>query len=289
MSMRRPLALPAAVAALGVAVLAYLGLTGFAFTDYDDEASRPVHALVGGHLHDFLTTAPAYGGSLLLRSPFALLPGLWGGGELAVYRLLAVPCLLAAMMLALVIVRTREVRVPGARWAGLVALLVAGNPITLRALEIGHPEELFGAVLCVGAVLAAIDQRPKLAGVLLGLAIGNKLWAVVAIAPVLLALEERRVLTATIGAGVAAALVLPFALAGGAAGGSGAGAGTGGIFQPWQLWWPLGHLGDVVRGIDGHIKPGYRTPPGWLGPIAHPMIAGLGVPGALAWVRLKPA
>ena len=45
----------------------------------------------------FLTLAPAYGGSLVLRAPFAALPALWGGGTLAVYRLAAAPCLLASV------------------------------------------------------------------------------------------------------------------------------------------------------------------------------------------------
>ena len=70
--------------------------------------------------------------------------------------------------------------------------LCAANPITLRALDIGHPEELLGAVLCAGAVLAALRGRATLAGVLLGLAMANKAWAVLAIGPVLLALPERR-------------------------------------------------------------------------------------------------
>jgi uncharacterized membrane protein len=70
--------------------------------------------------------------------------------------------------------------------------LVAGNPLMLQALSIGHPEELLGAALCVGAVLAALHKRPWLAAVLLGLAVGNKAWAVLAIGPVLLALDQRR-------------------------------------------------------------------------------------------------
>ena len=52
-------------------------------------------ALTHGHVLEFLRLAPAYGGSLVERAPFALLPGLWGGGQLAVYRMVALPCLLA--------------------------------------------------------------------------------------------------------------------------------------------------------------------------------------------------
>ena len=43
----------------------------------------------------------------------------------------------------------------------------------MRALEIGHPEELVGGALCVGALLAAARDRATLAAVLLGLALAN--------------------------------------------------------------------------------------------------------------------
>src|SRR3954454_2272903 len=93
--------LPAAAGALlGLAVLAWLGLYGFAWNDYDFEASAAFKALAGGHLQQFLALSPSYGGSLVLRAPFAAVPALWGGGELAVYRAQAVPCLLAGAALA---------------------------------------------------------------------------------------------------------------------------------------------------------------------------------------------
>jgi hypothetical protein len=55
---------------------------------------------VHGHLELFLRSAPVYGWSFVERAPFALIPSLWGGGELAVYRLIALPCLLAVAALA---------------------------------------------------------------------------------------------------------------------------------------------------------------------------------------------
>ena len=61
--------------------------------------------------------------------------------------------------------------------------LCALNPLTLHALEFGHPEELLGAVLCVWAVLLAQRGRAVSAGIVLGLAIANKEWALVASAP----------------------------------------------------------------------------------------------------------
>ena len=39
-----------------------------------------------------------------MRAPFAMLPDLWGGGELAVFRAAAVPCLVAGVALGLVLV-----------------------------------------------------------------------------------------------------------------------------------------------------------------------------------------
>ena len=103
----------------------------------------------------FLRLAPAYGGSLVERAPFALLPGLWGGGALAVYRMVALPCLLAAAVLGVWL--CARMRAQGhSTLARAVALGVCvANPITLRALELGHPEELLGACLCVAAVLLA--------------------------------------------------------------------------------------------------------------------------------------
>ena len=55
-------------------------------------------------------------------------------------------------------------------------LCYVANPLTLSALEIGHPEELLGAVLCIAAV-CAMNDRATWAAILLGLAIPNKEWA----------------------------------------------------------------------------------------------------------------
>src|SRR5580704_18373148 len=98
-------ALCAFVAAAASATMAWLGLYGFAWNDYESEARPAFDALAQGHVVEFLRLAPAYGGSFVERAPFALLPGLWGGGELAVYRMLALPCLLATVILAACLAR----------------------------------------------------------------------------------------------------------------------------------------------------------------------------------------
>ena len=88
--------LPAlAGALLGVAVLAWLGLLDFYWSDYDNEAAPAFKALAEGHLQQFLALSPSYGGSLVLRAPFAAIPSLWGGGEMAVFRAGSLPCMAA--------------------------------------------------------------------------------------------------------------------------------------------------------------------------------------------------
>jgi glycosyl transferase family 87 len=288
---RRMLRHPVAVAVLLAVAAAAVGwseLTGYAWTDYEAEAEVPLFHLVHGQLGLFAQTAPAYVGSLIIRAPFALLPWLWGGGPVAVYRAVAVPCLLAGAGLGWVLWRERRRRFPAAPWALVFALLAAANPVTFRALSMGHPEELLGAALCAGAVLAALRRRPWLAAVLLGLAIGNKAWAVLAIGPVLVALDGRRLKVLMIAGAITVAAMSPMAFS--HAAGSRVAAlsvHTSVIFQPWQAWWPLGEHGHVVRGNDGQVKPGYRTPPAWLSPIAHPLIALLVVPFTLLWLRRR--
>ena len=93
-------ALCATAALAFCALIAYLGLESFQWSDYEHEVAPAFAALVHGHVGEFLRLAPAYGGSLVERAPFALVPGLWGGGALAVYRAVAVPCLLAVALLA---------------------------------------------------------------------------------------------------------------------------------------------------------------------------------------------
>ena len=281
----------ALMAGAGTAVMAWLGLYGFGWNDYENEALPAVDALVHGHLSAFFQLAPVYGGSLLERAPFALAPGLWGGGELAVYRMLALPCLLAAGALGLWLIARMRSRGSGTLAQALALGLCVFNPLTLAALELGHPEELLGAALCVAAVLLAAGQRPVWAGLVLGAAVADKEWALLAVGPLLVALPARRLLCLSIAGAVSVALLAPFALVGPSAfttGLRGAASPSSAIFQPWQIWWFLGHHGGVVRGLLGAVKPGYRTAPGWIGPISHPLILALAIPLAIpVWLRRR--
>ena len=269
----RDLAAPACLALAGAFLVAALGLQTMAFTDYEVEAEPSLLALRHGHVLSFLHHLPAYGGSLILRAPFAVAPAAWHGGDLALFRTMAAPCLLAAVALAVVLHRRALGLGAGriAAWSALV--LVAANPLTLRALEVGHPEELLGGALCVGAGLAAIARRPLLAGALLGAAMANKPWAAVAVAPVLLMLSDGRRRALACAVGVAALLVAPMLLLGGGALTSTVATArtSGAIFQPWQLWWFLGAHGHHVVGLYG-AHDGYRTPAPWITRISHPLV-----------------
>jgi Glycosyltransferase family 87 len=287
-------ALCALAAAAGTAAMAWLGLYGFAWTDYEVEARVPLQALVAGHVAKFLQLAPAYGGSLVLRAPFALLADVWGGGELAVYRLVALPCLLAAAALGtwLVSEMRRRRRPPLGR--GLALALCVASPLTLGALEVGHPEDLLGGALCVAAVLLAARGRALWAGALLGAAIANKEWALLALAPVLFALPSRRLPCVLSAVGAAGAILAPPALVhtgGFLVAARATATPSSSIFQPWQAWWFLGHHGAVVRGTFGRIKPGYRTGPGWVGTISHPLVLAALIPiaGPLWWRSRRSA
>jgi hypothetical protein len=281
-----------ACAAAGIAAIAYLGLSGFGWNDYEAEAQPAYNALTGGHVWRFLTLAPSYGGSLEMRAPFAFLPSLWHGGEQAVYLATSVPCQIAAGLLGLwLLTQMRGIGHGRLARIAVVAVCVA-NPITVYALQYGHPEELLGAVLCVAAVLAAQRGHANWSGVLLGLAIANKEWGLLAIGPVLLALPAGRRRPMTLAGAIALAFYLPlmlptlsgessFASAGPVAAGA-----ASPIFQPWQLWWFLGTHAHLVHNNTGGVMVGYRAQPAWLPNIPHPLIIGLGVPvTALAWRR----
>lgn len=167
----------------------------------------------------------------------------------------------------------------------LTLALCTANPITLLALETGHPEELLGAVLCVAAVLTALDDRPVWSGVLLGLAVANQEWALVAAGPVLLALPSRRGRAALAGAIVATGIVLPLLIAGRfLTAVHGAASPNNLIFSPWQVWWFLGpHLHHVIAATPWAT----RLDPGWLSSTAHPLIVIIPLPLTLVCVWLR--
>jgi hypothetical protein len=280
--------LPAAVAAV-VACVALLLLGGLtpAFTDYELEAEPAMRALLAGDLTGFASNLPTYGGSLVLRAPAALVAHWLGGGDLAVFRALAVPAIAAAALLA--VFENERLRRAGRPLLDRALLfgIVAFNPLTIRALDVGHPEELLTGVLCVVAVLLALGRRPVLTGLVLGAAIASKPWAFVAIGPAVLALDTGRWRALATLASVGALVSLPLLL-------SEYGptflkllAHDGGdIFQPWQAFWFFGDTGHQVVGSLGDVKEGYRVAPDWAsGGTKLYVLAGSALLTAVAWWR----
>jgi hypothetical protein len=210
--------------------------------DFYREAWPSYHALVDGHLLEFLRLGPAYIGSLVLRAPFAVMPTLWGGGARAVYYASAVPCLVA-----LAVFCTWQAAQPRRRgrigWATRISPLVVAffNPIVLMAMLIGHPEEILGAVLCVSGVVLAARGRAGWAGLLLGVAVANKTWALVAIPAALVVMpSERRRAIIVMVAAAAAVLVPVMALRPSGFSSASTGAAVGTMFYPHQLLWWFG-------------------------------------------------
>src|SRR5215210_3247444 len=97
--MRRYL-VPALVAVLASVAYGWSELVDYLWTDYEYANEGPLRALVHGDVATFLQTAPIEGPSLLLRAPFALGAWLWGASDMAIYRMVAVPALLAGAALA---------------------------------------------------------------------------------------------------------------------------------------------------------------------------------------------
>lgn len=268
-------------------VCAWLGLKGYAWSDYESESRPAFEALAHGHLQQFLQLAPAYGGSFVLRAPFALLAGLGGGGAMAVYRAVSLPGL--AAVAALGVWLALRMRSDGqSRLAAAVALaLFAVNPIAVYALEFGHAEDLLCATLALASVLCACNERPLWAGALAGLAFATKAWGLIALAPALAALPRQRP-RALLAAAICAVLVLsPLAIARSSEPLAGSGLATaqsGELFQPWQWWWLLGSDARPVRASNGNVMPGYRAAPAWVSRIAHPLIVALPFALALLWL-----
>jgi hypothetical protein len=274
---------PLLVGSLGALLVAWDGLLTPAFSDYEIEAEPAFNLLRAGHLHGFLTHAPAYGGSLILRAPFVLASTLFSVGGDGAYRASAVPAMIASVALGVWLFG----RLSG-KSAWLALLLCAASPLTLAAYEIGHPEELLGAVLCAAAVLVALRDHPVWAGVLVGAAMANKPWAALAVLPVVLALDRGRI-KALVSAGAACAIVLaPLMLAGGQSIGRAAASANhaGIIFLPCQIWWFFGATGHVVMGLTGP-KPDFRAAPAWIESVAHPIVILAGIALAVAWGYLR--
>jgi hypothetical protein len=280
--------LPTVPALLGIGVVATVfSLLNASMGDYPRDAGPTVDALLDGDLGAAIAGQPLMGSlSVLVRLPFAAAADLAGGGGLLAYQLGSIPCVAAAGVLGLALARWMERR--GASRAACIATIVFSmvNPLTREALALGHPEELLGGALCVGAVLAARRGHAARAGVLLGLALATKQWALIAVLPALAAAPRKRLRLALVAGGVAAALTLPL-VAGNLSGftqSTQQAAWGGQSVNPWNLLWPLAGSEDrvVSVGDERHVVT-VRVLPLWLAHLMHPLIVVLALPLTAAW------
>ncbi len=176
-----------------------------------DDAGPSIEALSHGDLKGFFAEQPPMGSfSLLVRTPPAIVANVTAGNDLAVYRSGVFICVLAAGLLGVFLAMSmlRRGR-PWTIWALLGAACVV-NPLTYQAAYWGHPEEVLGAVLAVGAVIAAGRRHWLLGGLMMAAALATKQWAALAVVPALIAAPAgTRMRFALTCAALAAALTLP--------------------------------------------------------------------------------
>lgn len=264
---------PAIVASLLVAVTSGIGL------DYYADAAPGIQALASHDIGRWAAEQPQMGQlSILVRAPVAML----GLSELWTYRLGAFVLLFAPVALFGYLLQSRPLT--RASSAAVLAVICL-NPMTIRALALGHPEEPLGGALCALALLLALDRRARWAGLALGLALGTKQWALFAVLPVLFACgsntQRRRVLEVALP--VAALLTLPPVLVDPHAFWASMNrpiAGLG-IMRPGNLW-ALVVPQDGFVDSGGQIVPLSVVPP-WLRSLAHPLVIGIALVLAMGW------
>jgi hypothetical protein len=281
------LVLPGLAAGTLTLLFAQLALGSTSRTDYSIEAQPAFDALRSGHVGQFLDLAPAYGGAMIMRAPLALLPGLWGGGSLDVYRAVSAPALIALCAFG-VWLWGATLDAGGRRRAAWGALfLIVLNPLAFMAVATGHSEEILVGLACIAAALAACRGHTMLAAVLFGVAVAAKPWAIVAVGPLLLVVETGRVRFLAVAGAVGAAILAPIILHGGTSVHTTASIArsTGDLANPWQVWWFFGdHAGPVHRTL-GRVFHDYRTEPVWVTRSSHPLV--VAVPLAICLLRFR--
>lgn len=241
--------------------------------DWPGDSWPAVDALAHGRVAEYLSAKAMMGPfSTLVQAPFV---AIGGGDALHAYRWAAFPCLLAAGLLGLYLAGLAGRRGASRTSQALIATLCLVNPLTIEALNYGHPEEILTAALAVGAVATASEGHRGRTAVLLGLAVASKQWAVIAILPALMALPGRRLRVALAAGAIVAVLMLPGLIA---APGSFSevnhnAASTGRIATPWSIWYPAAHVKTEAHrvGPETLVAHVHEAPPG-VGSFSHPLI-----------------
>ncbi len=243
-----------------------------------DYAGPPIEALVHGHVGTFFHTQPMMGSfSLLLRAPFAAASYLAGHTLRSEYRLGALACLLVLGLLAWALTGVMERQGKGLFSQLVVAALCVAGPMTFKSLSWGHPEELLAGALCVLAVLLAWQRRSTAAGVVLGLSLATRPWALLVVLVVLAVAQERRLRLVLVAAATAAILLGPMLVGDPSrfwhmAQADGIASNT---VTPPDIWWQYGREAGIL--ITPHGEGTMFTVPAWVWAVARPLVLGLGV------------
>lgn len=277
------------LAGAALAVLCWWGLHAHFWKDFFFEAQPAAQRLLAGDLHGFFALSPVYGGSMLVRAPF-FLAGNAVGGITGAYRLAALACAVALAGLALALAARMRVDGRAPKIRRLAIALCVCNPIAVRALQIGHPEDLLAGALVVGGVMLAIRGSGAGSGLALGVALASKQWAVIAL-PIALVVLPRGQRIALLGACAAAAVALlaPFALASPArfsATNRGLATVTDAFINPDNLWrlvgaWHWRPLGGPRSAIFGPASDAIA------GALSRPLIVAVPFALSFAWWRRR--
>ena len=255
------------------AVGAYLSWT--TTYDYADDAGPPIDALIHGRWHEFLTARPAMGPfSLLFRAPFAALSLITGGSGREVlyegaHKWGVFPCLVVAGLLGLYLAKLlAEREEPVWKQVAVVVLCMFG-PTSIRAIQYGHAEEILGAVLATGAVIAGVRGHPVWAVALAACTLANKQWGLLVLIPVAITLTRPQLRRAGIALAIAAAVsVVPLALANASSLRSTFEnmADLRGIYVlPASIWWPF-------TSSSPELTASQHAMPDWLGAASRPLL-----------------
>lgn len=250
--------------------------------DFCNDPAHAIYDLATGDPRGFFEHQPTMGPvSLVLRAPFAAIGREMEGDQLTMmYRLGVFGCLLATGLIGLGVLGAGAFR-RGRNGLVLAALLLAIwllGPGTVRAIWLGHPEEMVAAALAIAGVVAAMRGRVVPGGVMVGLAVATKQWGLLAAAPLVLAAPPGGRARALITAGlVALAATLPMALGDFEAFRKATSDAVADVASTTQtnLWWPF-----TIHHRD--------NPPGLIRDLSHPLVLMVGVAlAAAAWVRRR--